>query len=167
MVLGGVVLLLAAGVAAAQVVIRIRRPERLPPPPPAPKLEAVAETKLLMEGLADPNYRALEKLLKDKPADAEAWSFARGQALLVAETGNLLLLRPPRNAGEAAWMARATQLRDAAKALAARAGKNDLAGTRAGVLKLAGACNRCHETFRVKVRVGPETAERGDRRTTE
>ena len=47
------------------------------------ELEPVAETKLLMEGLADPNMRALGKLLADKPKDAEAWGFARGQALLM------------------------------------------------------------------------------------
>ena len=28
-----------------------------------------------------------------------AWKFVRGQALLIAESGNLLLLRPPHNAG--------------------------------------------------------------------
>ena len=50
-----------------------------------------------MEGLANPNLRGLGKILAEKPADAEAWGFARGQALLVAETGNLLLMRPPRS----------------------------------------------------------------------
>src|SRR5262245_51093607 len=69
-----------------------------------PKFEALAETRLLMEGLAHPNYRSLNKLLKQKPADVETWTFARGQALLVAETGNLLLLRPPRNNGRDTWM---------------------------------------------------------------
>src|SRR5258708_2326017 len=63
---------------------------------PAPRLEPVAETRLLMEGLNQANFRGLERLLRQKPAEAEAWSFARGQALLIAETGNLLLIRPPR-----------------------------------------------------------------------
>jgi len=161
MVLSGMVLLLLAGMAAAQVIIRIRRPERLPAPPPAPKLEAIAETRLLMEGLAQPNYRALEKLLKEKPADVEAWTFARGQALLLAETGNLLMLRPPRNAGETAWMARATELRTAAAELARQAGKSDLERTRGAILNVAASCNRCHETFRIKVRVGPEARAPG------
>src|SRR5262249_47946383 len=66
--------------------------------PPRPKLEAVAETRLLMEGMAQPNLRGLDRLLsKEKPGGDEAWKFARGQALLLAETGNLLMLRPPRN----------------------------------------------------------------------
>ena len=84
-----------------------------------PKFEAVAETKLLMVGLAQANYRGLEGLLKKEPPDAEAWAFARGQALLVAETGNLLLLRPPRTPeGQDTWFRQATDLRDAASSLA-------------------------------------------------
>src|SRR5437870_5578379 len=91
--------LLVAGTATAQIIIRIGpRSAALGPAPapakPSPKLEAVAETKLLMEGLAQPNYRAVEKALKDKPADAESWAFTRGQSLLMAETANLLMLRP-------------------------------------------------------------------------
>ncbi len=70
-----------------------------------PKLDAVADTKLLMEGITDPNIRGLGKHLRDKPKDAEAWGFIRGQALLIAETGNLLMLRPPRSSsGEESWM---------------------------------------------------------------
>ncbi len=77
-----------------------------------PRFEAVAETKLLMEGLAHPNYRALEKHLEGKgPPDGDTWTFARGQALLIAETGNLLLLRPPRNDGRDTWMRRAMDMR--------------------------------------------------------
>src|SRR5882762_2117380 len=61
-----------------------------------PKLERVAETKLLMERIADPNTKALGKLFAAKPKDAEGWAFARGQALLLAEAGNLLMMRPPK-----------------------------------------------------------------------
>ena len=120
-----------------------------------PKLEPVAETKLLMEGLAMSNYRGLDGLLKKEPPDAEAWAFARGQALLIAETGNLLLLRPPRTAeGQDAWFQRATDLRDAAAALARSVGAQDYARSRAGLVDVANSCNRCHQTFRVAVRVG-------------
>lgn len=83
-----------------------------------PRFEAVAETRLLMEGLAHANYRGLQRLLKTKPADDETWVLARGQALLVAETGNLLLLRPPRNAGRDTWMRLGMELRDGAAGLA-------------------------------------------------
>src|SRR5438094_8585392 len=76
-----------------------------------PKLEPVAETRLLMEGLAHANFRGLERNLLKKPIDDQSWTFARGQALLIAETANLLMLRPPKNPGENAWMERSMELR--------------------------------------------------------
>src|SRR6266536_438538 len=84
-----------------------------PPPGPRviPKLEPIAETRLLMEGLAHANFRGVERLLREKPADLQSWTFARGQALLLAETANLLMLRPPRNQGQAVWFERAMDLR--------------------------------------------------------
>jgi hypothetical protein len=124
-----------------------------------PKFEALAETRLLMEGLAHANYRSLNRLLKDKPEDVETWRFARGQALLVAETGNLLLLRPPRNSGRDTWMKLAMAMRDEAGNLARKAGSRDFAGSKAALKKLTASCNRCHQTFRVNVKVAPEPAK--------
>jgi cytochrome c556 len=138
------------------------QPQRTQDPPAAPaapkvtpKFEAVAETKLLMDGLAMPNYEGLGRLLEEKPADAEGWAFARGQALLIAETGNLLLLRPPRNQGRDVWMQRAMDLRAAAATAGRAAGNRDLAASKAALVQLTGACNKCHQTFRVAMRVGP------------
>jgi hypothetical protein len=132
-------------------------PERVAAPTPkvTPKFEAVAETGLLMDGLNQANYRGLEKLLKKKPEDAETWGFVRGQALLIAETGNLLLLRPPHGAGQDAWFRHAMDLRAAAADLARSAGERDYDGCQARLLTLADACNRCHQTFREPTRIGP------------
>ena len=114
-----------------------------------------AETKLLMEGIAHSNYKGLEKMLKAKPEDTEAWTFARGQALLVAETGNLLLLRPPKNQGQDAWNKNAAEMREAATRLARSAAERDLNTSRARLIEVANACNRCHQSFRVSVRLTP------------
>lgn len=120
------------------------------------RLEPIADTKLIMEGLASPNLRGLGKVLADKPADAEAWGFARGQALLIAETGNLLLLRPPKSgSGEELWMKYAIELRDAGSALGRAAAAKDYARSRSGLAGLANSCNRCHQAFRVGHRVDP------------
>ena len=113
-----------------------------------------------MDGLNDANYRGLEKLLKQKPADADSWTFARGQALLIAETGNLLLLRPPRNAGQDAWFRDAMDLRDAASDLARKVGDRDYEGSVAGLKTVAVACNNCHHTFRVSTQVGGDDKSR-------
>jgi hypothetical protein len=155
-------LVLGAALLATAGMAQDRPRSALPAPRVAPKFEpkfeAVAETKLLMEGLAQSNYLSLAKILQQKPADAETWAFARGQALLLAETGNLLLLRPPRNQGRDTWMKHAMEMRQAAKDLARQAGSRDLEHSRAALVELTGTCNRCHQTFRVPVRIGPEAA---------
>lgn len=126
----------------------------------SPKLEPLAETRLLMEGFAKPNFDGLSRVLKQKPADAEGWGFARGQALLIGETANLLMLRPPKTKpAQDTWMARAADLRDAAAKLSRSAGAKDYLAARAGAAGLANACNRCHEAFRVNVRLTPFEAE--------
>jgi hypothetical protein len=121
-----------------------------------PKLEAVAETKLLMEGLAEPNLRGLGKLLRDKPKEAEAWSFARGQALLIGETGNLLMMRPPRTpSGQDAWMTHAVDLRDSGANLARLLATKDYAKSRTALANVANVCNHCHQAFQVRSRIDP------------
>ncbi len=50
------------------------------------------KAKLLMEGMADPNTARWRSYSSRSLSDAEAWTFARGQALFSAETGNLLLI---------------------------------------------------------------------------
>lgn len=136
------------------------RAERQPPMRNEPRLEPVAETRLLMDGLNQANFRGLNKLLADKPADADSWTFIRGQALLIAETGNLLLMRPPNNDGQRAWMDRSIDMRVAATRLARAASESDYPRSRAAFAGVADSCNRCHQTFRVPTRVtalpGPE-----------
>lgn len=155
---GGMVVLLVLILASGLVAQTRRGPERLPAPEPrfVPKFEALAETSLLMQGLAQSNYRALEKHLDDKgPPDADTWTFARGQALLIAETGNLLLLRPPRNEGRDTWMRQAMDMRQKAGDLSRQLGNRDLAGSRAALVELRNKCNSCHRTFRVPKRIAP------------
>jgi hypothetical protein len=139
--------------------------ERLKAPATAtpPRLIPVAETKLVMEGVAHANYQGLERNLKQKPADVETWTFVRGQALLVAESGNLLMIRPPRNDGQTVWMQRAAELREAATTLATHAGKRDYDQSKAALVNVTNSCNRCHQTFRVPKQIGPPPADKKDR----
>jgi hypothetical protein len=153
----------AGGIAATTLPAQTRRDaERLPQPEAkfTPKFEAMAETSLLMEGLAQSNFRAVEKHLQGKgPQDVETWTFARGQALLIGETGNLLLLRPPRNNGRDTWMRRAMDMRESAGELARQLANRDLARSRTALIDLTAKCNNCHQTFRVATRIGPNAEE--------
>jgi hypothetical protein len=120
-----------------------------------PKLEPIAETRLLMEGLAHANFRGLERNLTKKPIDDQSWVFARGQALLIAETANLLMLRPPKNQGEAVWFERSMDMRGQAMQLAKHLATKDLERSKAGMQQLANSCNRCHQSFRVQIEIVP------------
>jgi hypothetical protein len=119
-------------------------------------MEAIAETRLLMEGLANPNFRGLERGLAQKPTETQAWVFARGQALLLAETGNLLMLRPPHAAlARPVWFQRASELRRRSVELAQALAKEDYQGSRTAFVELANSCNRCHRAFRVPTEIVP------------
>lgn len=124
--------------------------------PTTPKLEPVAETKLIMAGIAEPNLRGIGRILKDKPKDDAGWHFARGQALLVAETGNLLMMRPPQGRDQQdTWMAHSAELRDNSAALARALAAKDYVNSRTALATTANTCNRCHQTFKVAARVNP------------
>ena len=127
----------------------------------APKLEPIAETKLLMEGLAHANFRGLERNLLKNPIDDQTWTFARGQALLIAETANLLMLRPPKTQGQAAWFEHTMNMRSQATQLAQHLAKKDIEQAKIGMTQLAGSCNRCHQTVRVPVESVPFPAPDG------
>jgi hypothetical protein len=109
-----------------------------------------------MDGLAKANFRGLERLLSEGPRDEQAWQFARGQALLLAETGNLLMLRPPKMRGIDAWFDRGTDLRQQGTKLAQAVAARDLAKSRLLLQDVAACCNRCHQTFRIPVHIEPQ-----------
>lgn len=155
----GICVLLGAGGLLLHAALGLSQPARPGPNPGAgkvlPKLEPYAETRLLMEGLAQANFRGLERILTQQPNEDKAWVFGRGQALLLAETGNLLMLRPPRNDGEPVWFQRASDFRAAAVQLAASMGQRDFQRSRNNLFALANTCNRCHQTFRIPAQIKP------------
>lgn len=120
-----------------------------------PELEAVAETRLLMEGLASANFHGLERIFENKPTDRKYWVFARGQALLIAETANLLMMRPPRNEGGTVWLECAADMRKSATQLVYKIADQNYQESRTAIIQLGNSCNRCHQSFRVPVRITP------------
>lgn len=118
-------------------------------------MEAVADTRLLMDGIADVNFKGLERILAQQPKSDEAWKFARGQSLLIAEMGNLLLLRPPHKGGRDVWTLRSVHLRDHAAYLASHLEKRDYNRSREALKLLAKTCNQCHTSFRVAKQFHP------------
>jgi hypothetical protein len=133
----------------------VRRTSPTVAPTGTHRLVPFAETRLLMEGLTNANYLGLEKLLRSAELDDEAWTFARGQALLIAESGNLLMLRSPRDSRQEIWMRAAGEMRDYAGQLARWVQRRDLLRSRTALQELAGKCNSCHQAFGAETRIRP------------
>jgi len=114
-------------------------------------LEPVAETRILMLGINLPNFQGLQQRLARQPANKDSWEIVRGEALLIAENGNLLILRDPPAGSRQTWVDRARDLRSAGKRLARAAADRDYARSRDCLADLLNSCNRCHRNYGVRV----------------
>ena len=124
-----------------------------PAPPP---FKPVADTKLLMQAVIDPDADEIWDSVKTivtakgteeiRPRTSEEWLAVRNRAVTLAESGNLLMMVPrAKDGGE--WMERAKELVDTSeRAIRAADAKN------AEQLFTAGgdiyeACSNCHRKY--------------------
>ena len=114
---------------------------------------AIARVKLLMDAINGPGFVQFDQVLRGQPTAAQTWQGISDRAVLMAECGNLLLLRPPRGKQAGTWLDRATELRKDAVELGNAADQHDYAAARKAVVALADSCMHCHQTFHVPVRV--------------
>jgi hypothetical protein len=121
----------------------------------APRPEPVGNVRFLMRNINGPYFRSLETQLRKRPANDEAWAQLRDQALLIAENGNLLMLRRAPSGKKEDWLERDATMRGAALTVSRAADKQDYAGCRARLISLASVCDDCHKAYLVEVRVNP------------
>jgi hypothetical protein len=99
-----------------------------------------------MEGFFQAPYRRLKVTMAAEPKDAAAWKAIRSDALILAEGGNLLLLRkPPKDADE--WAKYSVASRDAGAALVKAAKAKDYPVAKKAYETMLGHCNACHKKF--------------------
>jgi hypothetical protein len=124
-----------------------------PTPPP---FKPVADTKLLMQAVVDPNadliWDAVKVIMTKegdeniRPKTDEQWIAVRNAAISVAESGNLLMMVPrAKDGGE--WMQRAQEMIAAGEeAIKAAEAKNaDKLFTVGG--DLYDSCSNCHRKY--------------------
>jgi hypothetical protein len=124
-------------------------------PPPVP-FTPVADTKLLMQSVVDPNADIIwdaVKIISTKDGDQDIrprtdaeWIAVRNAAVTVAESGNLLMMVPrAKNGGE--WMQRAQEMIKAGEeAMRAADSKNaEKLFTVGG--DLYDSCSNCHREY--------------------
>src|SRR3954468_5990015 len=124
-----------------------------PEPPP---FKPVADTKLLMQSIVDPNADLVWDAVKTidtptgteeiRPRSDEQWAAVRNAAVTVAESGNLLMMVPrAKNSGE--WMTLAQGMIDSGQeAIKATDAKNaERLFTVGG--DIYDACSACHARY--------------------
>jgi hypothetical protein len=124
-----------------------------PPPPP---FKAVADNKLLMQSVVDPNADIVWDSVKTivtikgtediRPHTEAEWTNVRNAAVALTESGNLLMMVPrAKDGGE--WMQRAQELITTGEAAirAADAKNADRLFTVGG--DIYQACSNCHQKY--------------------
>ena len=124
-----------------------------PQPPP---FKPIADTKLLMQSVVDPNAAIIWESVKTidsaagteviRPKNEGEWAAVRNAAVAVAESGNLLMLVPrAKDGGE--WMKRAQEMIETGeKAIRAAEARNaEQLFTVGG--DIYEACSNCHRQY--------------------
>ena len=122
----------------------------------APPFQPVADTRLLMEAIVDPHADVIwdsvgaevtvDGTEEIQPATPEEWTAVRNSGLILAESGNLLMMMP-RAVDDGDWMKAAQAMIDtgmlAVKAAEARNPDElfDAGGS------IYAACTACHEKY--------------------
>jgi hypothetical protein len=126
----GLMVLFLAGAAAAQ----------------APTFQPVGSVRQLMLGIVAPTSDVIFKVPNNAPKNDQEWTTVQNSALILAETGNLLML-PGRAKDRGEWMKNAKALVDAGSAaFKAANAKNANALSDIGD-KIDETCESCHAKY--------------------
>ncbi|NIL97170.1 MAG: hypothetical protein GTO53_06360 [Planctomycetales bacterium] len=115
--------------------------------PAGPSLEPVVESMhQFMEYVFEPNYKLLRQHLAAEPADKKGWKPIKAASLMLAESGNLLLLRTPEEEG-ARWNELSVAVRQLSGQLYHTARDRDYPSASKQYRALLQKCNACHQEF--------------------
>ena len=109
---------------------------------PVPR--AVATVTQLMQAMIIPASNALFNLPRQVPEDDAGWDAVRNQAVVLAESGNLLMVGDRAEDSEV-WMETSQALTDAGEAALAAALARDVDAITSVGDQIIDACERCHE----------------------
>lgn len=113
----------------------------------APKPEPVeSDMHEFMEYQFQPVYLRLKASLAQAPADRAGWKSVKSDSLILAEGGNLLLLRKP-DADVADWDRYSVETRQHGGELYKAAKASDYANARKHYEAMLVSCNACHTQF--------------------
>lgn len=93
-----------------------------------------------------PTYQRLKQAIGSEPQNEEGWDSITSNALILAEAGNLLLMRAPEeNTGD--WNSHAVALRDSGSSLYEASQSQNFSAARRHYETMISHCNACHDDF--------------------
>ena len=110
----------------------------------APAFQPVASVLQLMEAVVVPSSEALFDVGDNPPKDDQAWVTLRNNAVILAESGNLLMMRPKDNGD---WMKYSRMLVDAGAFAVKAAEAKDLGKFDEVADQATRACEMCHDQY--------------------
>ena len=123
----------------------------------APSFQPVGSMSELMIRIIYPTSDALFYIERDPPKTDVQWNAIRTQALMLAESGNLMLL-PNRQRDQGDWIKETKVMIDLAATAYRAALAKDMNGILAVNDKLADSCIVCHQQYRANYPKRPPQA---------
>jgi len=114
---------------------------------PATGVRTLANVRELHDLMISPASDAVFAASSNETLDAKGWTAARNQALVLAESGNLLMVGT-RVRDNGNWMKMSRAMVDAAALAAAAAEKKDAKALEAATDSITTACMECHRPYR-------------------
>jgi hypothetical protein len=113
----------------------------------SPPFQPVATISEIMDAITLPYSDALVYIQRNPPKSERDWETLQMQALMLAESGNLLMMKDrAKNQGE--WMKDARALVDAGMAAVKATRAKDVQAVRALNEQIVNSCITCHMKFR-------------------
>lgn len=128
------------------MLLLVPMPARMQSPAPV-RVRHVGSMSDVMVTILRPASDAIFYIETRTPADGDGWTALAGQALMVAETANLLML-PGRARDDKQWMADAALMRDAGEAAFKAAKSRSVEAVAAVNDQLYESCTTCHRHYR-------------------
>jgi len=100
----------------------------------------------LMEYVFEPTYKRLRQSMASPPADKAGWKSVKSDALILAESSNLLLFREPEEMSSD-WNSSIVAIRDLGGKLYQAAAKSDYDAAKGHYTAMLENCNQCHKVF--------------------
>ena len=114
---------------------------------PSTGVRTLANVRELHDLMISPASDAVFDASSHQPLDANGWTAVRNQALVLAESGNLLMVGT-RVRDNGNWMKMSRAMVDAAALAAAAAEKKDAKALEAATDSITTACMECHRPYR-------------------